>query len=147
VKRLRSAVVVLGVLAEACSGPAQPHVRPTGLKVPLPEGWAARAAKDDVLEVTVEGRVVMSFKLEPDAPLPQAQELEAAVVKAGGESLGTLPLPDGLLVRFRVAFGAEGVLGARRLAGHRLLCASEPQAMQGELKTVARLCSEAEWES
>ncbi len=133
----------------ACSAPAKPvpPVHPHGLKVPLPEGWQARPAREDTLEVTADGRVVMSLKLESDAALPPTTELEAAIVKSGGESLGALPLPDGVLVRFRVAFGADGVLGIRRLAGHRLLCSSEPAATQAELKTIARLCTDAEWET
>ena len=61
------------------------------------------------------------------------------------ESLGALALPDGVLLRFRISTGAEGVLGVRRFAGRRLLCSSEPMAQRAELKTVARLCSEAEW--
>jgi len=130
----------------ACSEPAKPPVRPAGLKLHLPDGWAAHPAPDEVLEVTATGgRLVMTLKLEADAPLPEPGQLEAAVVKGGGEPLGTLPLPDGYLLHFRVALGAEGVLGVRRLAGHRLLCASEPLAAQAEVKTVAGLCTEAEW--
>jgi hypothetical protein len=121
-------------------------VRPAGLKLHLPEGWQARPLPDEVLEVQVQGRAVMTLKLENDAALPAPAELEASVQKGGGEPLGTLPLPDGLLLHFRVALGSEGVLGVRRLAGHRLLCASEPLAAQSEVKTVASLCTDAEWE-
>jgi hypothetical protein len=138
-------VLAASLLALACSEPARPGSAPAGLKLHLPEGWTARPAAEDVLEVSVQGRKVMSLKVEGEGALPSSAELEAAVVKGGGEPLGTLALPDGMLLHFRVALGAEGVLGVRRLAGHRLLCASEPLAAQSEVKTVASLCTEAEW--
>ncbi len=116
-----------------------------GLKVPLPEGWKASASEDGVLHVRTEGREVMTMEVRPDDALPLTDALEASIAAGGGESLGALALPDGVLLRFRVATGAEGVLGVRRVGGRRLLCSSEPMAQQGELKTVARLCSEAEW--
>lgn len=119
--------------------------RSGGLKVPLPEGWKASASDDGVLRVRTEGRDVMTMEVRADSALPLTDALEGAVASGGGESLGALALPDGVLLRFRVATGAEGVLGVRRFAGRRLLCASEPTAQQVELKTVARLCSEAEW--
>jgi hypothetical protein len=129
----------------ACSEPKPPGEKPAGLKLHLPEGWTAHPAADEVLEVSVQGRKVMTLKLEADGDLPTAASLEASVVKGGGEPLGTLALPDGMLLHFRVGLGAEGVLGVRRLAGHRLLCASEPLAVQAEVKTVAGLCTDAEW--
>jgi hypothetical protein len=137
--------VLAGVALGSCSEPAKPPVHPSGLKLKLPDGWQARPAADGVLEVSAQGRLVMTLKVESDAEVPEAKALEAAIVKGGGESLGALPLPDGLLLHFRVALGAEGVLGVRRLAGHRLLCASEPLAAQAEVKTVAGLCTDAEW--
>lgn len=121
--------------------------RPSGLKVPLPDGWKAAAAADGVLHVRTEGRDVMTMEVKGDEALPGVEALEASISDGGGESLGALALPDGVLLRFRIATGAEGVLGVRRFAGHRLLCASEPAAQQAELKTVARLCTEAEWKS
>ena len=136
---------VLVVLAGCPDGKGTPAPRPSGLKVPLPEGWKATASDDGVLKVKTEGREVMTMEVRADAALPATDALEGAVSEGGGESLGALALPDGVLLRFRVSTGAEGVLGVRRLAGRRLLCASEPQAQQAELKTVARLCSEAEW--
>jgi hypothetical protein len=145
-RRWAGAALAAALALSACPEPAKPPVRPAGLKLHLPDGWAAHPAPDEVLEVVAPGgRLVMTLKLEADAPLPQAAELEAAVGKGGGVPLGTLALPDGYLVHFRVSLGAEGVLGVRRLAGHRLLCASEPLAAQTEVKTVAGLCTEAEW--
>ena len=85
------------------------------------------------------------MEVRGDAPLPATDALEGAIAQGGGESLGALALPDGVLLRFRISTGAEGVLGVRRFAGRRLLCSSEPEAQQTELKTVARLCSETEW--
>jgi hypothetical protein len=111
----------------------------------LPEGWKAVALEDGVLHVKTEGREVMTMEVRGDASLPATDVLEGAIAEGGGESLGALPLPDGVLLRFRVSTGAEGVLGVRRFSGRRLLCSSEPTAQQAELKTVARLCSEAEW--
>ena len=137
--------VALGAWLLACPGErAQPAKRPAGLKVPLPDEW--RALPDgEVLHVTAQGREVMTLTMQEDAPLPSTDALEASVAKGGGESLGALALPDGVLLRFRVAQGAEGVLGVRRLAGRTLLCASEPQAQQSELKKVAQMCSDTEW--
>lgn len=138
-------------LAAACpgngkgTGSTNGAPRPGGLKVPLPDGWKAAASDDGVLRVRTEGREVMTMEVRPDDALPLTDALEGAVAAGGGESLGALALPDGVLLRFRVATGAEGVLGVRRFGGRRLLCASEPMAQQAELKTVARLCSEAEW--
>jgi len=149
VKRAALAAVVW--LAAACPGSGsnggKPNgaPRPGGLKVPLPEGWKASATDDGVLHVRTEGREVMTMEVRPDSALPPSEALEAAVGEGGGESLGALALPDGVLMRFRVSTGAEGVLGVRRFGGRRLLCSSEPAAQQAELKTVARLCSEAEW--
>jgi hypothetical protein len=135
------------LLALLCScTESRPSPRPAGLKVPLPESWRARA-EGQVLRVSVEGREVMSLQVQPESALPSTEALETAIAQAGGESLGALALPDGVLLRFRVAQGAEGVLGVRHLAGRNLLCASEPQAQQTELKTVARLCTEANWEN
>lgn len=148
-----TAVVALS-LATACpgngcgTGSAKPSGGPRaggGLKVPLPDGWKATAADDGILRVRTEGREVMTMDVRPDDALPLTDALEGAVAAGGGESLGALALPDGVLLRFRVATGAEGVLGVRRFGGRRLLCSSEPMAQQAELKTVARLCSEAEW--
>jgi hypothetical protein len=144
---VRSAAVCIAALSLplACSPPKAPGEKPAGLKLHLPDGWTAHPDADQVLEVSVQGRKVMSLKLEPDGELPTAAALESSVVKGGGEPLGTLALPDGMLLHFRVGLGAEGVLGVRRLAGHRLLCASEPLAAQAEVKTVAGLCTDAEW--
>jgi hypothetical protein len=147
-------LVAAAFLAAACpdregGGGGKPPgpARPGGLKVPLPEGWKAAAGDDGVLRVRTEGREVMTLEVRPDAQLPLSDALEMAVAEGGGESLGALALPDGVLMRFRVSTGAEGVLGVRRFGGRRLLCASEPAAQQNELKTVAQLCSEAEWAS
>jgi hypothetical protein len=145
----RGVGALLLLMAAACpngqgGGGDKPSAK-GGLKVPLPEGWRAAASDDGVLHVKTEGREVMTMEVRADSALPATDALEASIAEGGGESLGALALPDGVLLRFRIATGAEGVLGVRRFAGHRLLCASEPGAQQGELKTVARLCSEAEW--
>ncbi len=142
------ALAAVALVAAACpdsGGSGGKPARPSGLKVPLPDGWRASASDDGVLRVRTEGREVMTMEVRADSALPASEVLEAAVVEGGGEALGALPLPDGLLMRYRVATGAEGVLGVRRFAGRRLLCSSEPAAQQAELKTVAKLCSDAEW--
>lgn len=145
------ALAAAALLTAACpdgkphgGGSGGPSSRASGLKVPLPEGWRASATDDGVLHVRTEGREVMTMEVRADSALPASEALEAAIGEGGGESLGALALPDGVLMRFRVATGAEGVLGVRRFGGRRLLCASEPGAQQVELKTVARLCSDAE---
>jgi len=145
VKRLAAALLLAACPAGKGGGPEPAPPRPAGLKVPLPEGWRATAGDDGVLHVKLEGREVMTMEVRGDSALPATDALEGAIAESGGESLGALALPDGVLLRFRVSTGAEGVLGVRRFAGHRLLCSSEPMAQQAELKTVARLCSEAEW--
>jgi hypothetical protein len=148
---IRRVGALLLLLAAACpdgqgGGGSKPSsTKAGGLKVPLPEGWRAAATDDGVLHVKTEGREVMTMEVRADSALPATDALEGSIAEGGGESLGALALPDGVLLRFRVSTGAEGVLGVRRFAGHRLLCASEPSAQQAELKTVARLCSEAEW--
>jgi hypothetical protein len=140
--------LLLGALlltAAACPDKVAGPQKPGGLKVPLPDGWKASAGDDGVLRVKTEGREVMTMVVRADSALPATDALEGAVAEGGGESLGALALPDGVLLRFRVATGAEGVLGVRRFGGRRLLCSSEPQVQQAELKTVAQMCSEAEW--
>ncbi|MBL8953129.1 MAG: hypothetical protein JNK82_20295 [Myxococcaceae bacterium] len=147
----RWVLAAVACVAAACpdsgGGGSRPNgpSRSGGLKVPLPEGWRASASDDGVLHVRTEGREVMTMEVRPDSALPSSDGLEAAIGEGGGESLGALPLPDGALMRYRVATGAEGVLGVRRVGGRRLLCSSEPAAQQAELKTVAKLCSDAEW--
>ncbi|MBK7857305.1 MAG: hypothetical protein IPJ65_01525 [Archangiaceae bacterium] len=142
-----SVVVLLAACPDGAGGggSTKPPQRHGGLKVPLPEGWKASASDDGVLHVKTEGREVMTMEVRSDASLPATDTIEGAIAEGGGESLGALALPDGVLLRFRVSTGAEGVLGVRRFSSHRLLCSSEPMTQQAELKTVARLCSEAEW--
>lgn len=130
--------MVLAVVVGACSESKSPP--PRGLRVPLPEGWAAVAGAPGELQVGPKGRVVLTLERR-SVPLPAVETLTEAVEAEGGSVVRASGSVEATTVRYAKPSGS-GLLAVRSLEnGALLLCASTPKAEAGELDTAEALCS------
>jgi hypothetical protein len=130
--------VVLAVLVGACS--ESKSSAPRGLRVPLPDGWAANAGASGVLKVGPKGRVVLTLERRT-AALPSIEALKAAVEAEGAVVVRGAGAADSTTVRYTKP-SAAGLLAVRTLEnGVLLLCASTPEAALEELEAAESLCS------
>lgn len=125
--------------AAACTEPKGP--RATALRVPLPDGWVARANASGTLEVGPKGRVVLTLDRKTGA-LPAAEVLRAAVESEGGGVVDAATATDAVQVRYTKG-GRTGLLMVRPLEGQALLlCATTPEATADELAPSVALCGQ-----
>lgn len=114
---------------------------PSGLRVPLPDGWNANAGVHGLL-VGPPGRVVLSLESRGDA-LPSAAQLTAAVGAAGGVQPETQADPTWVTVRYRLVSdggSVEAFVGARKAGGHVIWCASTELTRPAELEPALGIC-------
>lgn len=134
------------------TAPATP--RRSGVKVPLPEGWTARAASEELLAVGPAGRDVLRIELRPGraAQLPTAEALVASMgASLEGVQVETVDAktePDRALAVLRLTRATDGgaprttlaLLGAKRVAGDLFLCSTTPGASEEDVKAAAAAC-------
>lgn len=135
---MRQVWVALLLFVSACSG-GKPAAR--GLRVPLPDGWAATPGAPGVLQVGPKGRVVVTLERR-SAPLPAVAVLAAAVQAEGATVTHSEEIPGRALVRYAKSGAPEALLAVRTLEpGVLLLCASTPGAELEELESSLALCA------
>lgn len=135
---MKLAWVALLVTLTGCPD-AKPGAR--GLRVPLPEGWAATPGGSGILHVGPKGRVVLTLERRSLA-LPTLNALENAVEAEGAAVTHAEATPMRTLVRYAKADAPEGLLAVRTLEpGVVLLCASTVAAEADELDAAQTLCS------
>ena len=111
------------------------------LRVPLPDGWVARAAPSGALEAGPKGRVVLTLDRRTGA-LPAVDALSAAVEEAGGAVVASSATGEAVRIRYTKG-DTIGLLVVRPLEGGALLlCASAPAATPDELDASEALCGQ-----
>ncbi len=160
--RLCLAGAVAALLLIGCSkrsepddaGAAATSASARGLRLELPQGWTADVdpRDEDELLVGPPGRPVLRIAHSPSgSKLPSSEDLAAVFTsELGGAQVRTLGSEDadqGSLWIARIDPAKEDVpgwdvaLGARRVRGEVLLCATLPGAREDEVRTAAELCS------
>lgn len=141
------ALALLGAMGCPSEKPAAPAEAPTGLRVPLPDGWRFSASAD-VLAVGPRGRVVL--QLERSArPLPTLDALAARVAAEGVEILQKESIDSFVGVRYSIAVDKarqEGFLGARQVGPHTVWCATTGGALPGEVEQSMTVCRSLTWD-
>lgn len=131
-----------------------PAGRRSGVKVPLPEGWTARAASEELLAVGPAGRDVLRIELRPGqgSQLPSAEELverlRGAMDGVNVETIDAKTTPENALAVLRLSSAADGgatrttlaLLGAKRVANDLFLCSTTPGASEEDVKAAAAAC-------
>lgn len=129
-------VALAFVMAGACSEP-----KSAGLRVPLPEGWAASEGAPGVLRVGPRGRAVLTLERRA-ARLPTVEVLRAAVEAENGVVVRAVGDPGSTGVRYTRGSSA-GLLVVRTLeSGKVLLCASTPEASELDFDPAETLCAQ-----
>lgn len=125
------------MLAALCACAEKPAA-PTGLRVPLPDGWVA-TPKGAGLAVGPKGRVVAT--LEPRAgDVPKSLELSRAVTAEGAFDV-TREDGDGYsAVRYALGSGREGFLAVKRTPAKTVWCASTAEARPADIDDGLALC-------
>lgn len=131
-----------------------PAGRRSGVKVPLPEGWTARAASEELLAVGPAGRDVLRIELRPGqgSQLPSAEELverlRGSLDGVNVETVDARTTPENALAVLRLSSTADGgaprttlaLLGAKRVANDLFLCSTTPGASEEDVKAAAAAC-------
>lgn len=122
-----------------------------GLRLQLPAGWTAEVDAHDELLVGPPGRAVLRIARSTSAAdLPSSDELKdvftSQLTQVRVETLDSEDEDEGSLWVGRVrpeqagTTGWNVALGARRVEGEVLLCATLPGAREAEVRTAADLC-------
>lgn len=135
--------------------PAAPHpssgARRVGVKVPLPDGWAAKAISDDVLAAGPPGRTVLRIEIRPGggAAFAPADELvsrfRASVKRASVEVVDAKTQDSTSLAVLRLEERRDAgvdlaLLGLKRVGGNLFLCSTAPGSSEDEVKAAAAAC-------
>lgn len=111
---------------------------PTGLRVPLPEGWVA-TARGAGLSVGPRGRVVAT--LEPlGGEVPRPATLARAVTAEGASDVLEDEGTGYAAVRYTLGAGRDGFLAVKRLGSRTVWCASTADATEGDVENGLALC-------
>ena len=136
------------VLATACTSPAPPEAPRSGLRVPLPEGWAARAASGG-LEVGPEGRVVLHLESN-ERPFPAPDVFFGALARESVEIVQKESMDSFVGARYSVvgedAVERDGFLGVRRTGQRTVWCATSSNARSDEVEAAMTVCRSLSWE-
>jgi hypothetical protein len=125
----------VALLLAACP---EPKPAPSGLRVPLPEGWVATAAGTG-LTVGPRGRVVVTLERR-SGEVPLASELRDAVKDEGATEV-LLDEGEGYAaVRYRLGPTRDGFLAARRVGPRTVFCASTARASPTDVDDGLALC-------
>ncbi|MBL8922619.1 MAG: hypothetical protein JNJ54_27465 [Myxococcaceae bacterium] len=126
--------VVALVLLSCSEKPAAP----VGLRVPLPDGWAATPTGGG-LSVGPRGRVVTTLELRGGA-VPRAAELGQAATAEGASNV-LMDEGEGFAVaRYTLADRRDGFLAVKRVGSRTVWCASTANASVNEVDDGVALC-------
>ena len=144
--RALAAAALLGCALCAC--PEKAVSARGGLRVPLPPGWVADENKPGLLRAGPRGRPLLTLEHRGDAPLPGPEQLEAVLEGQGARLVAVRRDASSVTARYRLEAGPSEALafvGARRLEGRLFLCASAPEASEGELLISEGICRDLKW--
>lgn len=125
-------------MALAVCGCPQKPASPSGLRVPLLEGWVA-TPQGSGLAVGPRGRVVASLELRGGA-VPAVAELSRA---AAAEGATDVLLDEGegyAAVRYTLAPGHDGFLAVKRVGARTVWCASVANAREDDVDNALAVC-------
>lgn len=129
----------LGVLcALACACPEKAATAPTGLRVPLPEGWVA-TPRGTGLEVGPKGRVVATLELRGQE-VPKSLELSRTVSAEGATEVTQDDGEGYAAVRYSLGSGREGFLAVKKTPSKTVWCASTAKATSDDIDDALALC-------
>ncbi|HEY0881808.1 MAG TPA: hypothetical protein VGE37_01160 [Archangium sp.] len=147
----RLAPLLVG-LAFGCEKPATtppvPTPPPSGLRVPLPEGWRGVASTDG-LSVGPEGKVVLQLE-RTQRPFPSPDALSSAVTAEGVEVLEKESNETFSGVRYSIAVEGlkrEAFLGVRSAGDHTIWCSTTMQATRDDVEAAMTVCKGVSQES
>lgn len=151
---MRAALTLSALLLGGCSEPSgKPNVTPAaearpGLRVPMPDGWAARA-NGAGLEVGPQGRVVLH--LESTAREFPAPELFFTAIE--GETVDITQkesIDDFLGARYSVKGDdrvvRDAFLGVRKTGERTVWCSTSANARRDEVDAAMTVCRSLSWE-
>jgi len=140
------------------ASPAAPHpssgARRAGVKVPLPDGWSAKAISDDVLAAGPSGRTVLRIEIRQGggaafAPADElASRFRASLKLDARESLEVVDAKTRdstslavLRLREKKDAGVDlALLGLKRVGDDLFLCSTAPGSSEEEVKAAAAAC-------
>jgi len=168
VGRPRLTVAALAALTVGCPapptqpavGPPAPPPRPAlrgGVKVPVPDGWAAQVGADGSLRAGPPGHAVLRIEPRPGegAALPTPRALAEALKGALHESrfilISETKQEDASIIVYLItprgrndagaAGESPGMLGAKRIGKDLYACSSIPGASDDEADQAALACA------
>lgn len=126
------------------------------VKVPLPEGWSARATQEGVLWVGPPGRDVLRIEVHPgqaeDLPSADAlaREFQASLLEATSRVIDVKSQDSYAILIFELSMNIKDggikpdvvLIGAKRAGGDMFLCSSVPGAAEEEVKIAASACEQ-----
>lgn len=142
--------LAVACLGAACSQSASgPDAARASLRVPLPEGWVARAAPANGLEVGPEGRVVLHLESN-ERPFPEPAAFFEALAAEHVEMTQKESMDSFVGAKYLVgadeAEGREAFLGVRRTGRRTVWCATGINARPDEVEAAMTVCRSLSWE-
>ncbi|MER2561460.1 MAG: hypothetical protein ABTQ32_12090 [Myxococcaceae bacterium] len=111
---------------------------PTGLRVPLAEGWVATPTAGG-LSVGPKGRVVATLELR-NTEVPRALELSRVATAEGATGLLQDEGEGYSAVRYSLGAGRDGFLAVKKVGAKTVWCASTARASSADVDDGLALC-------